>query len=101
MLLLLLLVLVTALLLLDPLPLGLCLRLFDDDDCCFFEVDDGDGPSEEARGEEAEETRGDADEDAIEAESAPISQDDQAILTRARARWAEVQPSEQEQGEDP
>jgi hypothetical protein len=41
------------------------------------------------------------DEDAIEAESAPISQDDQAILTRARARWAEAQPSEQEQGEDP
>ena len=41
------------------------------------------------------------DEEAIEAESAQISQDDQAILARAHAKWAEVQPFEQEQGDDP
>ena len=41
------------------------------------------------------------DEDAIEAESAPLSRNDQAILARAHAKWAEAQPSEQEQGEDP
>ena len=41
------------------------------------------------------------DEEAIEAESAPLSLNDQAILARAHAKWAEAQPSEQAQGDDP